>query len=174
MSEMTSDTEAPAAENATRMLTAFFALRNFVTSQSLLNYPQGMSTNQLKTLHLVAHKPGISQTTVAERLGVTTASISTSVRELETQGLLERRANPDDARVLRLFLAPLGEEIFAKVFGTFTRTFAQFLDVLPPEDQVQLITLLETALTANHISLDIRKLNYVDKPNWMKDSTVSC
>jgi DNA-binding MarR family transcriptional regulator len=126
--------------------------------------------NQIKMMHLISHKPGISQTVVAERLGVTTASISTSVRELEAQGLIERRANPDDARVMLLHLAPLGEKIFEQLFEGFTHTFADLLKVLPPEHQEQLVSLLEQALTGNGVDLDSGKLNYSDKLQVMKDS----
>src|SRR6185503_1956576 len=112
------------------------------------------SPNQIKMLHLVFHKPGISQTNAAERLGVTTASISTSVREMEAQGLIERRANPDDARVMLLHLAPLGEQIFEQVFASFIDTCANLLGVLPSEDQQQLIERFETVLAANNIALD--------------------
>lgn len=169
-----SDTAADTCAKAQRLLTAYFALRSYIANQSTINYPSGMSINQLKTLHLVAHKPGVTQTSVAERLGVTTASISTSVRELEAQGLIERHANPDDARVMLLHLAPLGEQIFGRVFNGFTRTFAELLDTLEPDEQEQLVGLLEKALTAKQISLDIRKLSYADRPHWMKDGAASC
>ncbi len=127
-------------------------------------------------MHLIFHRPGISQTVVAERLCVTTASISTSVRELESQGLIERRANPDDARVMLLHLAPYGEEIFEKMFAGFTNSFADLLKVLPPDDQEQLVGLLEKALIGNDVDLDSNKLNYADKLHVMKDrpNPVSC
>src|ERR1700712_1836384 len=99
------DTETLNLAFAKRFMNCFTALRGHIASKSIINYPPGLSTNQIKMMHLVFHRPGISQTLVAERLGVTTASISTSVRELETQGLIERRANPDDARVMLLHLA---------------------------------------------------------------------
>src|SRR5260221_13943104 len=91
--------DSPTYAFAKRFMTAFSALRSHIASQSFINYPPGLSPNQLKMLHLIFHRPGISQTTVAECLSVTTASISTSVRELEARGLIERRTDPDDARV---------------------------------------------------------------------------
>ena len=169
------DTTAENCAKAQRFLTAYFALRSYIAnSQTTFAYPTGMSINQLKTLHLVAHKPGVTQTSVAERLGVTTASISTSVRDLETQGLIERRADPADARVMLLHLAPMGLQIFKGVFDGFTRTFAELLDTLEADEQEQLVSLLEKALTAKQVSLDIRKLSYADRPHWMKDGAASC
>jgi len=161
--------DTPTYALAKRFMNCFTALRGYIASQAKINYPPGLSPNQIKMMHLIAHRPGISQTVVAERLGVTTASISTSVRELEAQGLIERRANPDDARVMLLHLAPFGEEIFEQMFASFTNTFADLLKGLPSDDQQQFVELLEQALTANDVDLDSGKLNYSDKLHVMKD-----
>jgi DNA-binding MarR family transcriptional regulator len=155
---------------AKRFMTTLFALRSHIATQSAINYPPGLSPNQIKMLHLVFHRPGISQTSAAERLGVTTASISTSVREMEAQGLIERRPNPDDARVMLLHLAPLGEQIFEQVFDSFINTCADLLAVLPCDDQQDLTARLETLLVAKDINLDDGKLSYSDKFHVMKDS----
>jgi DNA-binding MarR family transcriptional regulator len=157
-------------EFAKRFITAYFSLRSHITSQSVINYPPVLSPNQLKMLHLVFHRPGISQTAVAERLGVTTASISTSVREMEAQGLVERRANPDDARVMLLHLAPLGEQIFEQVFDSFINTCADLLGAVSPNDQQQLVERFEAVLVANNIVLDDGRLSYTDRLRVMKDS----
>lgn len=167
MSSMTSpDTDT----YAKRLITIYTALRSHVATKTHLNYPPGLSINQIKMIHVVFHRPGISQTIVAERLGVTTASISTSVRELEARGLIERRPNPDDARAMLLYLAPAGEALFAQLFDTFTRTFADILKVLPLDDQAQLVELLERALKGNGVDLDNTKLSYADKPQWLSHS----
>jgi DNA-binding MarR family transcriptional regulator len=157
-------------EYAKRFMTAFSALRSYIATQSVINYPPGLSPNQLKMLHLVFHRPGISQTAVAERLGVTTASISTSVREMEAQGLIERRANPDDARVMLLHLAPLGEQIFEQVFDSFIKTCADLLSSLPYDDQEELIVRFEAVLAANNIAFDAGRLSYADRLHVMKDT----
>jgi DNA-binding MarR family transcriptional regulator len=155
--------DAPTRALAKRFMIAFSALRSHIATKSIIAYPAGLSPNQLKMLHLVFHRPGISQTSVAERLGVTTASISTSVREMETQGLIERRPDPNDARVMLLFLAPYGEQIFEQTFNSFINTCADLLNVLSDDDQQHLVQKLEYALTANNVSLDSGKLSYSDK-----------
>src|SRR5262249_13020004 len=117
-----STSDNPTYAFAKRLMIAFTALRSHIVTRSTIHYPPGLSPNQLKMLHLVFHRPGISQTVAAERLGVTTASVSTSVREMESQGLIERRPDPDDARVMLLYLAPFGEHIFEEIFDGFVST----------------------------------------------------
>lgn len=153
---------------AQRFMNIFSALRSRIASQTVINYPPGLNANQIKMLHLVFHKPGISQTAVAERLGVTTTSISNSVRELEGQGLIERRTNPEDARAFSLHLAPFGEQIFAHVFDSFTNSFGHLLSALPTDDQQQLVERLEALLRANQIDLESGKLSYDDKVHMVK------
>ncbi len=165
--------EKIAPENCTylyakRFMNLYTALRSHIATHSVIDYPHGLSMNQIKMIHLIFHRPGISQTVVAERLGVTTASISTSVRELEAQGLIERRANPDDARAMLLHLAPHGEKIFEQVFDTFTNTVADLLKVLEPDDQRELIERFEAMLTANDIDLESGKLSYADRLHMVK------
>ena len=159
---------------AERFLITFTALRGHIATQSFLTQSIGLSHNQIKTLHLVFHRPGITQTVVAERLGVTTASISTSVRELEAHGLIERRADPADARVMLLYLAPQGQKIFETFFESFLKVFADLLGKLTPEKQEQLVCLMEEALTNNGISLDKKTLNYADRLQWIKSGNPSC
>lgn len=154
---------------AERFMNLFTALRGHIATRSVINYPPGLSANQIKMMHLIFHRPGISQTHIAERLGVTTASISNSVRELEAQGLIERHPNPHDARAMLLQLAPYGEEVFEEISSSFTNTIADLLSVLPVEDQQELVDRLEAMLTANHINLESEKLNYADKICVMKE-----
>jgi DNA-binding MarR family transcriptional regulator len=156
---------------AQRFMIAFFALRSHIATRSVINDTHGLNLSQLKMLHLVFHRPGISQTLVAERLGVTTASISTSVRALEAQGLIERCHDSQDARVMLLHLAPFGEQLIEQILGTFTDTLADLLNPLPLDEQVQLVERFEALLTANHINFDSGKLSYSDKLHTIREDT---
>ncbi len=60
---------------AKQFLTAFSALRSHIATQAVIDDTCGLNMSQVKMLHLIFHKPGISQTLVAEHLGVTTAAI---------------------------------------------------------------------------------------------------
>ncbi|MCB9451176.1 MAG: winged helix-turn-helix transcriptional regulator [Anaerolineaceae bacterium] len=154
---------------ARRFMIAIFALRGHIAAHSVIEDAHGMNTSQIKMLHLIFHRPGISQTAVAERLGVTTASISASVRALEAQALIERHRDSQDARVMLLYLAPLGEQLFDRIWGTFIDTFADLLNALPLEEQAQLVERFEALLSASHISIDNSTLCYIDKLQTVKE-----
>ena len=162
---------------AERFMFAVFALRNHIATQSVIDNTRGLNVSQIKMLHLIFHRPGISQTLAAERMGVTTASISASVRVLEEQGLIERRRDSQDARVMLLHLAPSGEQLFERISGTFINTCADLLSALPRDEQGQLVERFETLLTVNHIGFDSAKLSYTNKLSVTKEDTdpsISC
>jgi DNA-binding MarR family transcriptional regulator len=148
------DADSVVEDHVRRFMIAFFALHRYITTQSPHLIPPQFSPTQIRLLHLISHKPGLSQKLIADHLGVTTASISTSVRDLETQGIIERESDPQDARVMLLRLAPGGEQIFAQIFGTFMNTFAGLLGALSCGEQTELVTHFEALLTANQIPLD--------------------
>lgn len=151
----------PTDDTAKRFVMIYAALRSYIATHSTVSYPHDLRPNQIKMLHLVLHQPGISQATAAEQLGITPASFSNSVRVMETQGLIERRPNPDDARVLLLYLTPAGRQIFEQVFNSFVSTCADLLSVLPDNERRHLVELLEWVLTANEI--DPTNLRYSEK-----------
>jgi DNA-binding MarR family transcriptional regulator len=61
-------------------------------------------------LGMLRRSGGQSQQEVAENLGMHPSRMVALVDELESKGLIERRANPDDRRVYALFLTPAGEK----------------------------------------------------------------
>ena len=56
----------------------------------------------LEVMRLLARRPGLSVNDVAREIGVQANNVSTAVRLLEAEGLLEKRRDPADGRVARL------------------------------------------------------------------------
>jgi DNA-binding MarR family transcriptional regulator len=63
-----------------------------------------LTESELELLRLVGDRPGLRILDAARALGVAANTVSTLVQRLVKQGLLERRAHPDDARASRLEL----------------------------------------------------------------------
>lgn len=69
---------------------------------------------QLELLRLVRERPGHRVQEAAEALGVAPNTVSTLVGQLESAGLVERRADPADRRAIRLHLTPAARARIAR------------------------------------------------------------
>jgi MarR family transcriptional regulator for hemolysin len=69
--------------------------------------PLGLSTARWVALvNLSAHPEGLTQNTLAFRVGIKGSTLVRQLDQLEADGWVERRAQPGDRRVRRVFLTP--------------------------------------------------------------------
>lgn len=105
--------------------------------------PHGITRSQWTLIALVAHSPGASQRTIAERLEMTAAAAGRLIERLCSDGLLERRQDTNDKRAWRVYLTPAAEPMLALLtdlgLAIETRTFAG----LSPLEIKQLANLLD-------------------------------
>src|SRR5262249_54045431 len=59
---------------------------------------------QLRCLHVIHHQQGLRMVEVSQRLETKLPAISQIVDRLVKRGMVERRSDPNDRRVVRLFL----------------------------------------------------------------------
>ena len=71
----------------------------------------GLTMSQLRVLHILNADPGMTAGNLAERLGVRPSTVTGIVDRLVKQDLVERRADPDDRRVVRNLLTNRGTEV---------------------------------------------------------------
>ncbi len=103
----------------------------------------GMFNGHPMLLFHLHHHPGMTQKALAQSLGVAAPTLSVSIRRFEAAGLVERRADEQDARLSRLYLTPLGEEMDERCAkGRDFLIEAQF-DGFSEEDLATLDRLLE-------------------------------
>ncbi len=83
--------------------------------RTMMGYFQriGMFNGHPHILFHVRRSPGLTQKELAERMNVSPAAIAISIRRFEDAGLVERRRDDRDGRVMHLFLTPAGEEMDA-------------------------------------------------------------
>jgi DNA-binding MarR family transcriptional regulator len=113
-----------------------------------------LPVNQMRALHVLRSSPGLAQKALAQRLDVTPAAISTTVREMEKQGLVERHADPSDARQMCLYLTEEAGQMIA-VFEQFrVKAVANLLAALPITEQRTIVEALERAMRAEPSSMD--------------------
>jgi DNA-binding MarR family transcriptional regulator len=104
-----------------------------------------LSINKLHALNMLYMHPGTAQKELAELLQITPAAISTAVREMESMGLIERKADEHDARLMRLYLSEEASQIMGEHILNRHAAIAKLLSVLPIEEQYMIVSSLEKA-----------------------------
>jgi len=104
-----------------------------------------LSINKLHTLNMLYQHPGTAQKELAELLQITPAAVSTAVREMESIGLVERKADEHDARLMRLYLSEEASQIVGENITHRHAAIAKLLEVLPLEEQRMIVSSLEKA-----------------------------
>jgi DNA-binding MarR family transcriptional regulator len=72
---------------------------------------QGLYRGQNFVLTALAEQEGLAQTELAEKLLVTPPTISNSLERMETAGWIERRPDPEDRRISRVYLTKAGRTL---------------------------------------------------------------
>ncbi|MGL4241952.1 MAG: MarR family winged helix-turn-helix transcriptional regulator [Beijerinckiaceae bacterium] len=70
---------------------------------------------QYSTLTIIERNPGLSQTQVADALGIKKANFVAMIKELEARGLARRQADREDRRSYRLSLTEAGARLVAEM-----------------------------------------------------------
>jgi MarR family transcriptional regulator for hemolysin len=103
------------------------------------------------TLARLARQPGLSQNELAALAEVEPITIARTIDRLETQGLVERRRDPQDRRINRLFLLPAAQPILDQMAAMQRNFNAEVMDGLDDEDYRGLIESLRI-IKANLLS----------------------
>jgi DNA-binding MarR family transcriptional regulator len=77
----------------------------------------GISPAQYSILTIIGRNPGLSQTEVADALGIKKTNFVAVIKELEKRGPVLRTAMPTDKRSFALTLSPSGKTLLKKLHG---------------------------------------------------------
>jgi DNA-binding MarR family transcriptional regulator len=108
--------------------------------------PRDMSLTSLSTLSTLEQTGPRRITDLAACEGVAQPTMTALVSALERSGLVERRADPDDRRVVLVALSPDGLDYIQTRQRTLVDVFAQLIVKLPT-DQIDQLVLAIPALT---------------------------
>jgi DNA-binding MarR family transcriptional regulator len=84
---------------------------------------------------------------LAEKTGVTRATISGLLDGLQKDGLIERRSDPEDRRLIRVHLTSAGQIFLDKIRPAYCRWFTSIVEPLNEQERQQLVFLLEKIRT---------------------------
>ncbi|MBV8641776.1 MAG: MarR family transcriptional regulator [Verrucomicrobia bacterium] len=84
---------------------------------------------------------------LADKTGVTRATISGLLDGLERDGLIERCPDPEDRRLIRVNLTDAGQSFLDKIRPGYCRWFTSIVEPLDEDERQQLVFLLEKIRT---------------------------
>jgi len=84
---------------------------------------------------------------LAAKTGVTRATISGLLDGLQKDGLVERHADPEDRRLIRVHLTLAGQNLLDKILPAYCRWFSSIVEPLNERERQQLVFLLEKIRT---------------------------
>ncbi|HEX3284215.1 MAG TPA: MarR family transcriptional regulator [Mycobacterium sp.] len=102
----------------------------------------GVSTAQIGVLRQLANEPGLSGAELARRLLITPQGVQLAIKALEQRGLVERRPDPQHARILKAYLTHQGRDVASAVVSDAIAAHEAVFGVLTPEEQQTLRDLL--------------------------------
>ncbi|GGN64896.1 hypothetical protein GCM10010112_25560 [Actinoplanes lobatus] len=104
-----------------------------------------LSLTQLRVFGILRdRRPRVTE--LAAYLGLDKSTMSGLIDRAERRGLLAREKNPNDGRVVDVFLTPAGHELTRRLYGEARAILAPELDRLRPDQREQLLALLNPIL----------------------------
>jgi DNA-binding MarR family transcriptional regulator len=106
--------------------------------------PHGLTEGRFIVLFLLDASPqGLAPKDIAEKAGITRATVTGLLDGLERDELIIRHADHDDRRALKIHLTKQGKQTAKIVFEQHSRWIAQIFGNLTIQERIQLTALLE-------------------------------
>lgn len=105
-----------------------------------------VTPQQAHTLAYIKKHPGLIQRELSDFFHLRNASVTNMVKNLERDGLIERKIDPKSARNKRIYLTKKGEEIAQDIEDQMNHLNQQIVDRLDEKDIDNLLTSLENVI----------------------------
>ncbi len=104
-----------------------------------------LGESEFRVLDVLLHKGPLPVNVIGPKVFLTPGSISVAVDRLYNRGLVTRDEDPADRRVRMVDLTAEGRRLIEQVFGRHSADMEEIMQVLSPEERIQLVTLLKKA-----------------------------
>ena len=112
----------------------------------------GINASFQGIIRVLSRENGLSQQELADRLILSKPTISLTLQKMEYLGLIERRADEEDARVTHVYLTDKGMEVNEQIIGIFKKVEGRIEAVMPEDKQNEFLEML------NLISNELQRL----------------
>jgi DNA-binding MarR family transcriptional regulator len=128
----------------------------------------GLTRAQWLALTRVNRRPGVSQSELADMMEIEKAPAGRIVDRLQQKGWIERRAEPSDRRVNRIYLTAQGGRVHAAIAPLADATVRDALSGLSTSEQSRIVALMGkvkaqlTAMAAHDPRADFSDFESID------------
>lgn len=102
----------------------------------------GTTRAQWGVLARLRRQEGLNQATLAEQMELQPISLARLLDRLQSQGLIERRADPSDRRAYRLYLTPPGRDLVNDLDSVRSQIADEMLGDVPDSTLITALDLL--------------------------------
>jgi DNA-binding MarR family transcriptional regulator len=102
-----------------------------------------LTPGQMHAIEIIGHEESLRMKELAEKLGVTTGTLTVTVDRLERKGLIERQPHETDRRSYRVVLTEAGRKHFALHHQYHLKLTEEIASVLSPEELAVFAQVLE-------------------------------
>ncbi|BAZ91159.1 MULTISPECIES: MarR family winged helix-turn-helix transcriptional regulator [Cylindrospermopsis] len=135
--------DKPPQKCAARVMETIPLLMRFIRSDMRNHSADSLTIPQLRSLAFLKRNPGTSLSAVAEHLGVTCATASTTIERLVQRHLVQRTDHPQERRKIVLNLTTQGKSLLEESQEKTRLHIAEIIESLTSEELLQ----IETSLT---------------------------
>ena len=133
-------------ENTPQPFRTYYAMRDVFRAQKHLMVKRIGDKNthpgQAICLWALSKNDGISQSDLADILGIARPTVSTMLQKMERAGLVERRVDESDQRYTRIHMTPAGRALHDELQAVHAEMVETTIGPLTDEDQIELERLL--------------------------------
>ncbi|NEU72752.1 MarR family transcriptional regulator [Hassallia byssoidea VB512170] len=124
----------PSQECAVKVMDTIPLLMRFIRADMRENSVASLSIPQLRSMLFIKRNPGASLSELAEHLGVTCATASTTTERLVQRNFIQRSDHPQERRRVVLNLTPEGKHHLEQTLAQTRTHIADLLESLTTEE----------------------------------------
>jgi len=102
----------------------------------------GLYRGQAMLLLILSHEEGLTHSEIAEKLEISPAAATKVIKRMEAMNYLQRRPDPGDERISRVYLLEEGRAIYQQIRSSFQQIDRILLEGFSPAERQQLVHLL--------------------------------
>jgi MarR family transcriptional regulator, organic hydroperoxide resistance regulator len=143
---------------ADQLLDGLFAIWRLMRRAISTNQQSTLTLEQFWLLRQLWQQGPMTVGELATALGITPGSVTIACKRLEKDGRVTRDRQAQDERVVRVALTPEANEILDVWLARRREVFARFLEHMGPDEQLDLIRMIERILEVARSSSAIPEL----------------